>query len=144
MVARDNGSVVTPIIGSAADGRYRSGNYWLIPARVTNGSIEWSEAMEETGELNPQPLPPRGIEHHYAPLDLTSRNTSREIVVEPCRCTIIPAGDCVRPLDYRPEKEFVAPKSAPRSTRGMAARKAGNARRRKRPTRERVASFQPG
>jgi Family of unknown function (DUF6519) len=47
-------------------GEYLTGDYWLIPARVATGSVEWSQ----TDELNPQPqlLPPHGIEHHYAVL----------------------------------------------------------------------------
>jgi hypothetical protein len=41
---------------------YLTGDYWLIPARVATESVEWSQ----TDELNPQPLPLQGIEHHYA------------------------------------------------------------------------------
>jgi hypothetical protein len=37
---------------------YRTGDYWLIPARSAYGSIE----------NNGVTLPPHGIEHHYAPL----------------------------------------------------------------------------
>lgn len=42
---------------------YRSGDYWLIPARVATGDVEWPL---EGGK--PKPLPPHGVEHHYAPL----------------------------------------------------------------------------
>jgi hypothetical protein len=49
-------------------GEYRTGDYWLIPARVATGNVEWPQA----GELNPQPLPPHGIEHHYALLGFAS------------------------------------------------------------------------
>ena len=45
-----------------ADGDYRTGDYWLIPARVATGNVEWPQ----DADLNPQPLPPHGIEHHYA------------------------------------------------------------------------------
>jgi Family of unknown function (DUF6519) len=48
----------------SADGQYRTGDYWLIPARVATGTVEWPQ----TDDLNPQPLPPHGVEHHYAPL----------------------------------------------------------------------------
>ena len=41
---------------------YRTGDYWLIPARVATGKIEWPETGEASG------LPPHGVEHHYAPL----------------------------------------------------------------------------
>ena len=37
---------------------YRTGDYWLIVARTTHGTIE----------NNGVTLPPHGIEHHYAPL----------------------------------------------------------------------------
>jgi hypothetical protein len=42
---------------------YRSGDYWLIPARTATGSIEWPQ--DSTGPLAQGP---HGIEHHYAPL----------------------------------------------------------------------------
>jgi hypothetical protein len=47
---------------------YRTGDHWLVPARTATGDIEWprSTAME------PNPLPPRGIVHHYAPLTVVS------------------------------------------------------------------------
>jgi len=46
-------------------GSYRTGDYWLIPARVATGDIEWPQ-----GDGGPLPQPPRGIAHHYAPLFL--------------------------------------------------------------------------
>jgi hypothetical protein len=45
---------------------YRSGDYWLIPARPTTGDIEWPR--DDRG--NALPEPPCGVEHHYAPLAL--------------------------------------------------------------------------
>jgi len=42
---------------------YRTGDYWLIPARVATGDVEWPG---EPG--NPEAVAPHGIEHHYAPL----------------------------------------------------------------------------
>jgi hypothetical protein len=44
---------------------YRTGDYWLIPARIATGNIVW-----ETDPVSQQPaaLPPHGVEHHYAPL----------------------------------------------------------------------------
>ena len=44
--------------------RYRSGDYWLMPARVALGGIIWPRDAD--GE--PKPLPPRGIARHFAPL----------------------------------------------------------------------------
>ena len=42
---------------------YRSGDYWLIPARTATGNVEWPQASGE-----PLAQGPHGIEHHYAPL----------------------------------------------------------------------------
>jgi hypothetical protein len=42
---------------------YRTGDYWLIPARTGTGDIEWPNTNG-----TPQALPPRGVLHHYAPL----------------------------------------------------------------------------
>jgi hypothetical protein len=55
---------------------YRTGDYWLIPARVATGDVEWPKLRNAQGNLvldennQPQPaaLPPHGVEHHYAPL----------------------------------------------------------------------------
>jgi hypothetical protein len=43
---------------------YENGAYWLIPARVATGDIEW-----ETDLLGKRKwLPPKGVRHYYAPL----------------------------------------------------------------------------
>jgi hypothetical protein len=47
--------------------QYRTGDYWLIPARTATGDVEWPRFMGK-----PLALPPRGIEHHYAPLAIVS------------------------------------------------------------------------
>ena len=44
-------------------GDYRPGTYWLIPARVATGDVEWPR-----DDNNPLPRFPDGITHHYAPL----------------------------------------------------------------------------
>jgi len=48
-------------------GSFRTGDYWLIPARTALPHVEWPT----TGPVNapvPTPLPPRGVEHHYCKL----------------------------------------------------------------------------
>jgi len=50
--------------------RYRTGDYWLIPARVATGDILWRRDGR-----NPEALPPHGVEHHYAPLGIVSLNS---------------------------------------------------------------------
>ena len=42
---------------------YRTGDYWLIPARAATGDVEWPGPVG-----HPESLPPHGITHHYAPL----------------------------------------------------------------------------
>lgn len=44
--------------------RYRTGDYWLIPARVATGDIEWPQ----DDKAEPRTQPPHGVQHHYAPL----------------------------------------------------------------------------
>jgi hypothetical protein len=73
----------------SAAGEYRTGDYWLIPARVATGNVEWPQA----DDLNPQPLPPHGIEHHYALLGAVIR-LQENIVVENIRCEFWPLFFC--------------------------------------------------
>ncbi len=49
---------------------YRPGDYWLIPARTIIGDVEWPQkpVPGQTGKFVAVSLPPRGVEHHYAPL----------------------------------------------------------------------------
>jgi hypothetical protein len=42
---------------------YRTGDYWLIPARVATGNVVWPVRGG-----NPEALGPHGVQHHYAPL----------------------------------------------------------------------------
>jgi len=42
---------------------YRTGDYWLIPARTATGDVEWPQKHGK-----PHAISPHGIEHHYAPL----------------------------------------------------------------------------
>jgi hypothetical protein len=78
--------------------RYRTGDYWLIPARVATGNIVWPVELDNAGQpkLDPTtnkeiPIPqaPCGIQHHYAPLAIVTANTSLD-----CRCRIPPLNDC--------------------------------------------------
>lgn len=40
---------------------YRSRDYWLIPARVATGNVEWPLDKDK-----PKSLSPHGVQHHYA------------------------------------------------------------------------------
>jgi hypothetical protein len=65
-------------------GDYRSGDYWLIPARVETGDVD--------GRSTPWPAParsPHGIDHYYAPLAIITFD-DEEPEVEDCRCVMPP------------------------------------------------------
>jgi hypothetical protein len=74
------------------EGRYNTGDYWLIPARTATGRIEWPhEEVQQNGQVQqtPLPQPPAGIEHHYARLALVVAATVKDkrqlLVVSDCR-----------------------------------------------------------
>jgi len=62
----------------AKDGQYRAGDFWLIPARVATGDVEWPDELDSSdnlkldGDGNPigEAQGPRGPRHYYAPLFL--------------------------------------------------------------------------
>jgi hypothetical protein len=67
---------------------YQTGDYWLIPARVATGDVEWPEDLEDPdGKLL---LPPHGTDHHYAPLAVIGKKAdgSEGWTGEDCRCWI--------------------------------------------------------
>ncbi|GAB3307721.1 hypothetical protein GCM10027451_16000 [Geodermatophilus aquaeductus] len=79
-------------------GSFRTGDYWLIPARSANltgevvdpalaGDVEWPR---DDGE--PLFRPPVGIEHHYAPLALLDRVDGRWTRCADCRNLFPPLG----------------------------------------------------
>jgi hypothetical protein len=56
-----------PALGAATN-QYRTGDYWLIPARTATGDVEWPTITDAQGNSTPLALPPHGVTHHYAPL----------------------------------------------------------------------------
>ncbi|WP_431819305.1 DUF6519 domain-containing protein [Burkholderia sp. F1] len=67
---------------------YRTGDYWLIPARVATGDVLWPQ---ETGTdsqgnsvTNPTAEPPGGIAHHYAPLAVLTLTDGGGLTLTPC------------------------------------------------------------
>lgn len=55
--------------------QYCTGDYWLIPARVATGDIEWPD-VNEGGKQVRASKPPNGILHHYAPLAILTPNST--------------------------------------------------------------------
>ena len=72
----------------ASGGEYRTGDYWLIPARVATGGIEWP-VTDGTADAEPA----RGIEHHYAPLGFVWW-TNNSLRLRNCGCEFVPLSSC--------------------------------------------------
>lgn len=54
--------------------QYRTGDYWMIPARTATGDVDWPGAPDK-----PLPLPPHGVTHHYAPLALVPADNTTPV-----------------------------------------------------------------
>lgn len=65
-------------------GEYRTGDYWLIPARVATGDVEWPDETTPNGKLVAAAVEPNGPKHYYAPLLLVPSGGS----AQDCRCRI--------------------------------------------------------
>lgn len=64
---------------------YRTGDYWLIPARTAIGDVLWPRNADAKRE--PLSQPPHGVEHHYAPLAIVTVDGAGGVTVfaEPTR-----------------------------------------------------------
>lgn len=62
---------------------YRTGDYWLIPARTATGEIEWPPF--QVPNATPISQPPVGIKHHYCRLALLQLTPTGLQVIEDCR-----------------------------------------------------------
>lgn len=55
---------------------YRTGDYWLIPARTATGDVEWptDTVTDAQGNATHSPIArgPDGVIHHYAPLAIVT------------------------------------------------------------------------
>ena len=47
----------------SAPGNYRTRDFWMIPARIATGDVEWP-----ADPSHPRWVTPHGITHYYAPL----------------------------------------------------------------------------
>lgn len=77
--------------------KYRTGDYWLIPARVATGAIEWPPGQDpEKMSL----VAPRGVVHHYAPLAFALwKDGSFEF--KSCQCEFEPINSCFEKRAYK-------------------------------------------
>ena len=80
-------------------GPFRTGDYWLIPARTATGEVEWPPF--EIPNRNPVAQPPRGITHHLSRLAIVER--SREVLEITADCRNI----------FPPLTEISAPPAPP-------------------------------
>jgi Family of unknown function (DUF6519) len=70
-------------------GDYRAGDYWLIPARVATGDVEWpQEHDDQKAAKEPAARPPHGPQHYYAPLRYVESWGKSDGT--DCRCAIEP------------------------------------------------------
>ncbi len=64
---------------------FKTGDYWLIPARTATGDIEWPKD-ETKNPAEPIPKPPLGIRHHYCRLAVLEQdNTNIWNFITDCR-----------------------------------------------------------
>lgn len=68
---------------------YRSGDYWLIPARTLSGDIEWPRENDEPAG-DPLPQPPHGVEDRYCRLALLEPGEEVELKPRDCRLVFPP------------------------------------------------------
>jgi hypothetical protein len=80
------------------DGVYRTGDYWLIPARWSTGQIEWPSTVSNGGNVAPEPRPPHGVEHHYAPLGFIAWE-DQALRQSSCSCQFEPLSSCANQAD---------------------------------------------
>ena len=67
-----------------SQGSYKTGDYWLIPARTATGDIEWPPY--QLPNTNPTAQPPAGIQHHYCRIGLLRLNPQNsQLYVQDCR-----------------------------------------------------------
>jgi hypothetical protein len=73
-------------------GSYRTGDYWLVPARTVMGDVEWP--VDGAGE--PLAEPRRGIRHHYARIGVVTA-VADALAVEDCRPIFPPLNELKPP-----------------------------------------------
>jgi hypothetical protein len=94
----EDGVVIKFEPGSSA--QYRTGDCWLIPARVATGDVEWPQISVPDADnpgktiIQPKPLPPHGVEHHFAPLAVATLDNGQPNAIVDLRHKFPPLGVC--------------------------------------------------
>lgn len=100
-----------------SEGSYRAGDYWLIPARVITGDVEWP--ADDQG--NALPLPPEGVRYHIAPLavfyDIAAQPTDVRLHFTPATGVSLPAAPPSEEPSPAPAARPAAARRASRSAR---------------------------
>lgn len=78
----------------AAGATWRTGDYWMIPARVATGDVEWPR----TGGV-PDELGPHGVRHHHARLAVLTHDGGTWTLEETCSPTFPPL-TALRTIDH--------------------------------------------
>lgn len=82
---------------------YRTGDYWLIPARVATGDVEWPQQRvpdpnDATRTIEePRAVPPHGVKHHFAPLAAVTLDGTGVTQIVDLRHKFVPLGRCLVP-----------------------------------------------
>jgi hypothetical protein len=59
---------------------YKTGDYWIIPARTATGDVQWPKEQEnETNSPMPKWLTPHGVIHYYSPLAIAMVDNNGDI-----------------------------------------------------------------
>jgi hypothetical protein len=78
-----------PAAGGGPANHYRTGDYWMIPARVATGKVEWPQEKDSKGKTVAAAVAPHGVTHHHAPLGILSHSPAG-LVFDDCRCRFDP------------------------------------------------------
>ena len=78
----------------AKGGEYHTGDYWLIPARVATGDVDWPQDLDANKNPVGAAMLAHGPRHYYAPLAVRHPSTATNAGMKPCRCTIGQITNC--------------------------------------------------
>ncbi|MBD0371735.1 MAG: hypothetical protein ICV60_12920 [Pyrinomonadaceae bacterium] len=92
-ISLEDGVQVQFPAGTTTGEVYRTGDYWLIPARTATGDVEWPR--DSNGNAIAQS--PHGIEHRYAPLAIIKIDTNKVASYIDCRVRIKPLVEFLTP-----------------------------------------------